>query len=561
MTLARSSGGEPSSPDKLPAGLGWLLGVLLFLAGLAMMLKHVLPNPLDYSLGDNGDGLVLLATLEHWWRVLNGVPVGGTWRQAGFFYPMANPIGLTDSYLGLAVPYCVFRLCALSPFSAFTATMVVFASIGYWSAYGFCRATGLAGRAAAILSAWIFAFGAVSLFLAGHAQTYTLMLSPIMGLGLLRAWRSRAGPARAAWGLMAGLVYGLILLTAPQTAWFGTFVGGLVLVIYLLLRRPPIATAHWAVPQGAGFVVGVLVGLAVTVIVNRPDQGPIHRRTGGEIDFYSPQASDILHQPIIELPWNDLAGRVGLLADQSRPIVEIALGYGPLLLLTLLVGCGIIAFRWSKAPRRRVADAIVLACVAAPLLCWLIQLRLFRVSGWRVLVRILPGGMLIRTPFRIQDACVMFALIALAVLFTRLAAGSFRFRSVLAGALFLLLLAEQMSMGLGVRQTSELTGWFARVGRPPAACKSFYVVPGAGPPAPWFEYQSKAMVLAEWIGLPTLNGNSSWYPDGWEPMRDVVSPGYQAAVAAWVAQNHLRDVCQLDASSAQWTLEPNRPPA
>ncbi len=543
------------------AALGWGLALLLFIGGMAMMLQDVLPNPLDHSFGDEGDGLVLIASLEHWWRALNGIPVGGTWRQAGFFYPIANPIGLTDSYLGLAVPYCVLRFFLVGPFMAFTATMVLFAAIGYWTGYWFCRVSGLADRAAAAVAAWIFAFGAVPLYLAGHAQTYTIMLAPTLGLCLLAAWRAQRGPARALWGLLAGLSYGLILLTAPQTAWFGTFVGGLVFLFYVALRRPDPRTAPWAVPQAAGFVAGALIGLAATVYVNQPGQGPIHNRSGGEIRFYLPMVSDVVHQPPIELLWNGLAGRVGLLADPARPIAEIALGFAPILLVTLLTGCGIVLVAGPQRGRYRTADATALACVATAVLCWLLQVQFYRHAVWTRLVMVVPGGAMIRTPFRIQDACLMFAALALACLLTRLAASKLRLGAPLSAMLAVLLLAEQVSLGLGARQTSQVTDWFARVGRPPAACKSFYVTPGAGPPAPWYEYQSEAMMLAQEIGLPTLNGNSSWYPTGWEPMRDAVAPGYPAAVAAWITQNRLRDVCQLDASSAQWTLEPNRPPA
>ena len=543
------------------AAAGRALALLLFVAGLAVMLQNMLPDPLDRSFGDKGDGLVLIATLEHWWRVLGGDPVGGTWRQAGFFYPVANPIGLTDSYLGLAIPYCLLRLCSVSPYRAFTAAMVVFATLGYWTAYRFCRATGFANRMAAALSAWVFAFGAVTLFLAGHAQTYTIMLAPTLGLCLLAAWRAQLWSRRALWGLLAGLTYGLILLTAPQTAWFGTFVGGLAFLFYVAFRRPDPRTAPWALPQAAGFASGAAIGLAATVFVNRPGQGPIQQRNIEEIRYYLPTLSDMVHQPAIELLWNGIAHRFGLLADPSRPIYEVYLGYGPILLLTLLIGCGIVLLRGREGGRYRAPDATALACTAAALLCGLLQVPFGRHSFWLHRIALVPGAGLIRTPFRIQDACLMFAALALACLLTRLAASKLRLGAPLAAVLAVLLLAEQVSLGLGTRQTSSVTGWFARVGRPPAACQSFYVTPGAGPPAPWYEYQSEAMMLAQEIGLPTLNGNSSWYPPGWEPMRDATAPGYPAAVAAWIAQNRLRDVCQLDASSAQWTLEPNRPPA
>ena len=257
-------------PGRVASGLGRALALLLFVGGLAVMMREVLLDPAGRSVGDTGDGLVLLATLEHWWPVLEGIPVGGTWRQAGFFYPVANPIGLTD----------------------------------------------LGARRRA------------------HPH-------PVPHPGRLRHGRA-AGAGR-----------------------------------------------------------------------------PVHRLT-------------------------------------ARPL------------------------RW---------------------------------------------------------------------------------RTALAATLFVLLLAEQLSIGLDARSTADVTAWFARVGTPPTACRSFYVAPGAGPPRLWFEYQSEAMMLAQVVGLPTLNGNSSWYPPGWDVMRDTTAPGYLAGVAQWIAKNRLQHVCRLDASSAQWSLEPGAPPS
>ena len=552
-------------PGRVASGLGRALALLLFVGGLAVMMREVLLDPAGRSVGDTGDGLVLLATLEHWWRVLEGIPVGGTWRQAGFFYPVANPIGLTDSYIALAIPYCLFRFCRVGPFAAFSAVMAVFAAIGYGGAYAFCRASVRANRAGAILAAWIFAFGSVTLALAHHAQTYTIMLAPLVGLCLRAAWRRRGALARGGWGLLAGLVYGLILLSAPQTAWFATFVGGLVMVFTLLLRAPALLdivrkAALSAVPQAGGFVAGALIGLAATVFVSQPGRGTVQQRPLNEIYYYAPDFTDVVHQPLVEWFWNDVAGRAGVLADPSRPVIEISLGYAPLLLIILLLGALLTVVRRRPPPYRWV-DAIILACIAAPLLCWLLQVRFASVWLWRYVVTWVPAAALIRTPFRIQDACVMVALLALAGLFTRLTARPLRWRTALAATLFVLLLAEQLSIGLDARSTADVTAWFAQVGTPPTACRSFYVAPGAGPRRLWFEYQSEAMMLAQVVGLPTLNGNSSWYPPGWDVMRDTTAPGYLAGVAQWIAKNRLQHVCRLDASSAQWSLEPGAPPS
>ena len=61
-------------------------------------------------------------------------------------------------------------------------------------------------------------------------------------------------------------------------------------------------------------------------------------------------------------------------------------------------------------------------------------------------------------------------------------------------------------------------------------------------------------MFAEIRGIPTINGYSSWFPDGWA-LDDPASPGYRAAVRDWARRNGIEGaLCGLEPRSGRWTV-------
>ena len=59
-------------------------------------------------------------------------------------------------------------------------------------------------------------------------------------------------------------------------------------------------------------------------------------------------------------------------------------------------------------------------------------------------------------------------------------------------------------------------------------------------------------MLSERIGMPTVNGNSSFYPEGWNmPFTD--KPDYAGKALAWIDAHGVRDrVCGADPRRGLW---------
>jgi hypothetical protein len=82
------------------------------------------------------------------------------------------------------------------------------------------------------------------------------------------------------------------------------------------------------------------------------------------------------------------------------------------------------------------------------------------------------------------------------------------------------------------------------------ACRSFFLQRGS--PAynarsihVWSLYGIDAMFVALKYRVPTLNGYSAWWPNGWD-LADPTSPEYERKVREWIAARQLSGVCSLD---------------
>ena len=87
---------------------------------------------------------------------------------------------------------------------------------------------------------------------------------------------------------------------------------------------------------------------------------------------------------------------------------------------------------------------------------------------------------------------------------------------------------------------------------PPAGCRVFGFAPQPPGRRPGWMMQSDALMLSLHWRLPTVNGNSSWTPPGWE-LLEPASPGYAGDLRAWVDGHRLADeFCAYREDERRW---------
>ena len=234
----------------------------------------------------------------------------------------------------------------------------------------------------------------------------------------------------------------------------------------------------------------------------------------------------------------------------------MALGYTPVF-LCLTVGGAVFLRRRARAGPAKPDDLLAEAFVAAAILGWLIELNYFGLRPWWLVYHLVPGASAIRTPFRVQLAGLFFMCLAFSHIAARLLALAGRpgqpIRALVTlGALLALCVVEQLGAPAEMRQSAEVESWLSVATPPPFPCDAFYVVPMPNSSQKWWAHQSDAMMLSQKIHLPTLNGNSSWYPEGWGLMHPE-APDYARNVIAWAKAHQLDDhVCGVDPRAGTW---------
>jgi hypothetical protein len=540
-----------------------LLALALFALGFALLFHGWLFTGFDRAFGDDEDGYLALAIIEHWRHVFSGAV---HWTDPIVFFPERGTLGYTDAFFLLGAADAALRGLGLDAFTAFMVAMAAVSAIGF---FGFRRLAirhfGVPPVFAAI-GAFLFAFANVDAVKLIHVQAYCAMLLPVLCDLALSAWKgARRAPILAA---VAGALYGLMFLTAFQTSWFFAFYLLLVALLYPAVFGPQATAALLGeicarraiiVAAAAGFAAGIVPFLLLYVPVFLSG----HSRGFTEVAGNMPQWRDLLNVTPENGIWGALFERLGIAGRPDRPVWEVELALTPVVLSVFAAGLALIAAR-STSRREELppleegggsaplgSDRLLLLMGLAVIAVWLLQMDYFGVRPWQAAWAVVPGAKAIRYTFRSQLVANLFVSLIVA----RTLAGLARHRIAMI-ALAAVLIAEQINLVWPATMSRKAAlAWIDAAPAPPAGCRAFYVVPGAGPPersGP--QHQDDAMLFAQLRGIPTLNGYSSWFPEGWA-LDEPSNPGYPAAVRAWAERNHIEgEVCGLEPRIGRWVV-------
>ena len=526
------------------------IAAALFATGFALVFRGWLFSGFDGAFGDDEDGYLALALIEHWHHVFSGEAY---WTDPIFFFPQHGVLGYTDAFFLFGVVYAPLRLVGVD---AFTALMLVMAGAAVVGFFGFRR---LAVRhfgippAYAAIGAFLFAFANMDAVKLIHVQAYGAMLLPILCDLILSGWKSKRHGAVC--GGAAGLLYAALFLTGFQTAWFfGCFILLLLLLHPVLCGLPESRTLvvemmtsrrSMVLAAASAFAVGIVPFLVLYVPVFLAG----HIRDFAEVASNMPEWRDLANVTPENAIWGGTLRWLGIVGRSDRPVWEVELAFTPMVLAVFTWGVAIVAARMHRHCHR--ADRVFVVFGAAVVIFWLIQMEYFGMRPWQVVWTVVPGAKAIRYTFRSQLVANLFVALVVARVLAGIAHAHF-----LALVLCAFLVVEQINLAWpSVMSRRAALAWIDAVPPPPDGCRIFYVTPHAGPPGrKGPQHQDDAMLFAEIRGIPTVNGYSSWFPEGWaldEPGR----PGYADAIRAWAGRNGItRGLCGLEPRTGRWTL-------
>lgn len=345
-------------------------------------------------------------------------------------------------------------------------------------------------------------------------------------------------------------------MTAFYMLWFFSLLVALVLLV--------LAVFHWRAlgatlrqsdraTRGAALLclLAVVLSLCPFLLVYLPKARETGMHQFTNASSYALAPFDILNFG----PGNYLYGAVlpSLNAAIGFPIAwgENQAGTTPGLLLGFIAG-GIYLWRTRRT-------ALVTAIAVAAVAMWALALIVHGHTLWYLVFKAVPGARAIRVVAR---CLLMLAVPMGAVALVALAAAT-RGRSywiqATAGAICLFLVGEQLNrVSYTAIERAPVMAQLERIAPAPARCQAFVaddarpLAPGQGQADRVYRHNVDAMMIAEFINLPTINGYSSFNPPGWD-LANPQLPDYPARAASYAQRHNLAGLCHLELATMTWS--------
>lgn len=521
---------------------GWLTPLLAWGLGTVFFFHRMLFSGFREIAGGFGDTRLCNYFLEHSFRWLSRSPTHESLWDLPVFHPAPNTFAYSETLLGTAPLYWLWRLTGLAPDSAFQMWMLTAASFNFLAAYLMMRRGFGFERMAALLGGFLCAYGHIRAAQLHHPQ---LIPQFFTFLGIWMLCRILREPERrqsvvvlAFFGCLVGQIYASFYL-----GWFlvlGLMVATLWGLVFPGSRGPMLAATRsnlLAIAISALVALVALLPLALHGL-------EVARQTGwrdyDEVTSMVPRPQSWIYMGRRSLLYFWLRNAPVFLAIPAEHEQRLGLG----IVCTLVAAVGL----WKSRGR---PWGIVL--IASAVTVVLLSTTFGGFSPWRAVYAYFPGGAAIRVVSRIGLLMLIPAGLGLAA-FKEL----FGNRRIAATLLAVCLLEQIYSMetypkalGRSVAQTIA-----SQIG---PNCPSYYlsILPVEGSDRSDWLHQVDAMMAQLIVNVPTVNGYSGNYPPGYGSLDQnvVETPEDHTRIrrdlASWKKLNGLGlgDVCLVEAVS------------
>jgi hypothetical protein len=549
---------------NFPSATKYAIIISGFVLGFAFFFRAQLLSKFDLLFGDRGDARHMAFVHEHVFLALLG---RSDFLSPPYFYDVTRTLGFSNALLLNQIIYAPLRTLVADPFLALLLLIMMLSVVSYGFLYALLRRFGRVPVIIAVFASFIFTF-ANNLFVnAYHLQLFTIYYVPAVAylsiLAITEIHKQKKISLIAAGA--AGLLYGLLFSTEFYIAWFF----GISIIIFSLtfIGVSWRAARAWFVADpirvgmlGFAFVDGFVFGLIPFALIYVPVY------LGGSRNFNeyletAPTFIDIANVGL-NFVWADLFEKIGLLSHEQILSAERRFAITPTLQLLLLLSllAELRPQHWAIGNRNELKRASVIAGAIVYFALFLFTIKVSEHSIFLVFFKFVPGGSAIRAGYRAMLVANFFVVISVAIAISSMSSMLLRQSAVQkvklgrAGIVALMVLAvvEQLNLSQSslVSRTFE-RAHLANISAAPPECRCFYIADE--PTQRAHELQLDAMLIAQRIGIPTINGYSSVFPAKWG-LYDTAAANYEHNAWLW-AVSHGIDVglCRLDLAHGTFT--------
>jgi hypothetical protein len=513
-------------------------------------------------LGDPYDGVIGAILVGHWYKVLN---LTQNWSQAFFFYPYQGTLGYNDSYLIYGVLALPFRLIGSNILIAQEYVHITVKAIGFLSMLSLLNVITAKKSLINIFGAALFVLMINSSIQAYHGQLISAALAPLLfGIALkVIANISTKDHKFLLWGVLFSIGYGAWLLTSFYMAWF---FGLFCIVVFLVAMLLDYASLMVAIRELLNKKKAPLLALSLFFVVCTLPFLLIYipklDQTGGHtyqaaLNF-SPKLGDLINiGPGASLIWGK---SFDLLNNQFPGYFrggEQIVGFTPDVLFAITVL--LTLYKFNKSIK---LTTLQLSLIGAGVIILVLPISIHGWSLWWFIYHGVPGAKGVRVIARLW----VFLAFPVSIAITLLAQHLNKSNCSLFLMLFFmsLMLMGQINTSpyvhLDVKSVHHL---IEDIPTTPNVCQSFFVTEPTGFAIgdkyvdAMYQQNIAAMLIADHINLPTINGLASFSPPDWD-FSEEPQDTYIARVQQYVQAHHIDKVCQYSIKNHTWKVKPFR---
>ncbi len=518
-----------SKKENLLSGLAALIATLSIFS--TVLIKGKL-------LGDLLDARFTIVVNDHWYQFITG---NQSFSNLGFYFPNQNQLGFSDAFLATGLLSIPLRVFGLTVINSWLISNMVLSFICFFFAAKFLGIV-LNNKLSGALLTILFASSYPFIAQLGHLQTFGyLLVFPI--LYFLRAVYYSPNTA-----IRSAMIVVLLFELLSLSAWYA-FVFCLALISIMLGFLSLFFGARFLrdkfldVWSNLKFDFNSFSLLARVCIICATLPMPIawlkiyyagfdqiSNKGYGEFVFYAPRWGDLFNS--VNQSWGIQRVFNELTHQRISGSFERALGFTPILLvLTLLMIC-FLAYP-SKFVEHSVKKwALTLFCTGLiPSLILVTDDEGH--SLWRFIWVLIEPIRSIRVPFRVSIFTTWIILFAIFYVLSKSKA-----KGVLIVFVFALIFIDTWRpIPANWSRTQELSkvGQEIKVTLENQKCDYFFVNPSSTNREPWIT-QVEAMMISNQTGIPTINGYSGNWPEGW-PITPYWGGASKPDVEIWVSES------------------------
>jgi hypothetical protein len=528
--------------------------IVFFALSELILMSAQIRNGFGLFSGDRYDAVIVATVLEHWKNVfLNGAP----WDQLYYFYPYQHTLAQTDGYLVSGILSIPFRVVGLDVFSSAFWALQTFRAIGYFSVYVLAtKSLGLA-KPAGIFAAILFTISSGLFLHDQRLQLASIAIAPLITLMVHQSFKSFvAGRTTRSlvFSLFAAIIFGCWLLTCFYASWFFiyfVFVFALVQPLKLanIAKRlsKKMLLARYVLPNLFMFALAALpfasIYLPKSLEVGTREWESVSQNTIPLVEIFQTDTKNYFFDLIFRHVYE-------ILIPEYQPKGEYSTtGFSVFVVASFIFAC-FLAFR-GNAHLRSWRPFLI-----ATFVVWATLLKFGDFSLWFFVYNLVPGAKALNAVGALQ----LFLVLPLALMAAKTLQVC-RLRNYMKAAVALVFVLGELSASHPNLNPQDEMARVEQIKSAPSSCEVFYVSGWKNqstvtPMVEWvneyYAHNVTAMLVAERIQLPTINGVASFNPPDWNfgfPNAD----DYVQRVEDYSTKHSINRICALDLNSKEWT--------